>query len=166
MKLAKNLSIAAAGLALSFAAVGAQSAQAATVNFLGQSGGAYNYNVVATQANEILGKFSLVALTGLQGVTGVIPGSAFTSTFNPSSVTLVANSDTALTTPQTFSVISSADPGNVNFAAVNFKVFNATTGTTTGPAAVPEPMTVGGSLLAIGFGTWMKRKKAESAVKA
>lgn len=163
MKLAKNLSIATAGVALSLAAVSAKPAQAATVNFLGQSGNEYSYNVASTVAGEILGKNSLIALTGLSGVTSVNPGSAFTSIFDATSVSLTAKNDIALTTPLLFSIFSSAPAASVNFAAVNFKVLSATTaGTTTGPA-VPEPMTVGGSLLAIGFGTWMKRKKAVSA---
>jgi hypothetical protein len=174
MKLAKNLSIAAASVALSVAAVSAKPAEAASVNFLGQSGGTYNYNVVATGTpSEQLSKFSSITLSGLEGVTGVNVNSSFLNVlfFDANNVLLSLKNATANTftsTPFTgleFSVISSLKtPGPVSFSVLSNTNFNA--GNTTGPANVPEPMTIGGSLLAIGFGTWMKRKKAESAQKA
>ncbi|OUL33375.1 hypothetical protein BV372_16955 [Nostoc sp. T09] len=174
MKLAKNLSIAAAGLALSLAAVSAKPAQAASVNFLSQSGGTYNYNVLATGTPaEKLNKFSSITLSGLEGVTGVNVNSSFLNVlfFDANNVLLSLKNATANTltgnpfTGLDFSVISSfTTPGPVSFSVLSGPSFNA--GNTTGPSDVPEPMTVGGSLLAVGFGTWMKRRKAESAQKA
>ncbi len=174
MKLAKNLSIAAASVALSVAAVSAKPAQAASVNFLNQVGGTYNYNVVATGIpSEQLNKFSSITLSGLEGVTGVNVNSSFMNVvgFDANNVFLTLKNATASTltgsafTGLDFSVISTfKTPGPVSFSVLSGTNFNA--GNTTGPADVPEPMTIGGSLLAIGFGTWMKRKQAESAQKA
>ncbi|OUL22800.1 PEP-CTERM sorting domain-containing protein [Nostoc sp. 106C] len=174
MKLAKKLSIAAASIALSFAAVSAKPAQAASVNFVSQLGGTYNYNVLATGTpSEKLLKSASITLSGLEGVTGVNVNSSFLNLvgFDANNVFLTLKKATANTltgnpfTGLDFSVVSSfTTPSPVSFSVLSGTNFNA--GNTTGPSDVPEPMTVGGSLLAVGFGTWMKRKKAESAQKA
>ncbi|BAY62787.1 hypothetical protein NIES22_28620 [Calothrix brevissima NIES-22] len=178
MKLTKHVSVAAASLALTVAAVNAKPAQAATVKFLGQEVGnpnKYNYGVFADSNKEKLKPLSSITLSQLSGVTGV-------SVETPSAYQVVTNTfDTVvllLSKLQTgnknqpfsalnFSVFSKfTTPGSVPFAIVNGKNAGTFGGDTTGPVNVPEPMTVGGSLLAVGMAAWMKRKKAELAAKA
>ena len=178
MKLTNHVSIAAASLALSVAAVNAKPAEAASVKFLGQQDGnpnQYNYGVFADSPNEKLGALSSITLSQLSGVTGVIaPPEAFTVVQNTLNTVflLIGNSQTASANQEfsalNFSVISSFTKiGSVRFAIVNSTDASGTiNGNTDGPSDVPEPMTVGGSLLALGFGAWMKRKKAESAQNA
>ncbi|MGF1933041.1 MAG: hypothetical protein RM347_001380 [Nostoc sp. ChiQUE02] len=180
MKLAKNLSIAAAGVALSLAAVSAKPAQAASVNFLSQSGGTYNYNVLATGTpTEKLNKFSSITLSDLEGVTGVNVNSSFLNVlfFDANNVLLSLKNATANTltgnpfTGLDFSVISSSTtPGSVSFSVLNSGSGINYTGTVTGPVAspvaVPEPFTMGSSVVAIGMGLWMTRKKATATHKA
>ncbi|BAY88296.1 MULTISPECIES: PEP-CTERM sorting domain-containing protein [unclassified Tolypothrix] len=175
MKLAKKLSIAATSVILSVAAVSAKPSEAASVKFASQAGGTFNYNVVTDTNNETLAKSSTITVSGLAGVTNVnVADSSFLKIFgfdeNQVVLTLKkAATGTAIGNPFAgldFSIISKfTTPATVSFSVLNGTQFNA--GNTTGPIEdVPEPMTVGGTLVAIGFGTWLKRKKAESVQKA
>ncbi len=173
MKLAKNLSIAATGVALALAVVSAKPAQAASVDFVGQSSpGTYNYDIVPNQPNEQLAGGSFIAISGLVDVTqvtGFNPSYLNGFILDPTNVALILKkANTAIGNAFTglnFSIISSSPtPGSVTFAILNGNN-SVAAGNTTGPA-VPEPLTIGGTLLAIGFGVWMKRKTAESLQKA
>ncbi|MBD2194338.1 MULTISPECIES: PEP-CTERM sorting domain-containing protein [Calothrix] len=177
MKLTKHVSVAAASLALTVAAVNAKPAEAASIKFLGQEAGnlnKYNYGVFADSPNEKLGGLSSLTLSQLSGVTEVNAPPAFAVVQNTIDTVflLIGSSQTASANKEftnlRFSVLSSfTKPGPVRFAVVNsINASGIVNGDTTGPVNVPEPMTVGGSLLAVGFAAWMKRKKAELAAKA
>ncbi|MBD6618422.1 PEP-CTERM sorting domain-containing protein [Komarekiella sp. 'clone 1'] len=184
MKLAKQLSIATAGVAL-FAAVGAKSAEAASVVFKGQEGNRFDYTIQFDSANlpgdfERLRDGSLLTLSGLSGVFDVTPDyptRLSVETKEPDFVTL--------------KLINFAQTGKVGTSSLfgNFSLFSSFTtaglaqwdiirrnplgkvattfeGQVTGPGTpVPEPFTVGGSVVALGFGLWMKRKQAAASQK-
>ncbi|MBW4612545.1 MAG: PEP-CTERM sorting domain-containing protein [Desmonostoc vinosum HA7617-LM4] len=181
MKLATNLGIATAGVALCFAAV-SKPAQAASVVFQGQSGNRYDYAIEFDSANlpgdfERLRTGSLWYLEGLFGVTGA-------TVANPSRASVLGTT----TESAVFQNINFAANGKVDTLAptLYFSIFSSATktalvdwslirrnpgtfserltefsGQVLGPA-VPEPFTIGGSAIALGFGFWMKRKQAAS----
>ncbi|MBD2387335.1 PEP-CTERM sorting domain-containing protein [Cylindrospermum sp. FACHB-282] len=175
MKLAKNLGFATATFALSLAAVSAQSAQAASIKYVGSSGSnTYNFSVALDNANEVLGAGSSWQVY-TQG--GAVTGSSVADT----------NSLFALGTNKIFNTIyvtafeaktqvTSANVSNFGFSLVSesnissnfstlFSIRPADSSAPTSPSVittedVPEPFTMGGSALALGMGWWMKRKKA------
>ncbi|MBD2212473.1 PEP-CTERM sorting domain-containing protein [Calothrix sp. FACHB-156] len=184
MKLNKHVSIAAASVALTVAAVSAKPAQAASVVFDKQVGQEYKYkikldNANAADNNEQLKAGSSWTLSGMKGVDKVFADLDYLiSLITPDkeSVQLILKkqvTDKVGTSPSylDFSIFSPFAPGTVDWSLTRL---NPTKPTQTlfddeviGPVEdVPEPMTIGGSLLAVGFGTWLKRKKAESTQKA
>lgn len=178
MKLTKHVSVVAASLALTVAAVNAKPAEAASVKFLGQEPGnpnQYNYGVFADSNKEKLNPLSSITLSKLSGVNGVkveTPSAyqVVTNTFD-TVVLLLSQLQTADKNQPfsalNFSVFSKVtSPSSVPFAIVNGLNASTVKGDTTGPVDVPEPITVGGSLLAVGLAAWMKRKKAELAQEA
>lgn len=174
MKLAKNLGIATASFALSLAAVSAQSAQAATVQFVGTSGSnTFNFGLALDNTNEVLG-----AGSSFQVFT---PGTVTSSSVaNPSSLFALGTNKIfntlSVTAFQTATPVTSANVGDFGFTLVSpsnisqgfdalFNITPADSPAPTGPSVittqnVPEPLTMGGSALALGMGWWMKRKKA------
>lgn len=179
MKLAKKLSIAATSVALSVAAVSAKPAEAASVVFKGQTGNAYNYGIQFDSINQggvefikSNSSFSLSGLVGVFNATVDTPSYLAVDTVDPDYVNFKVLKDVSggvgsLSSFLNFSIFSNSPAGLGGWDITRRNPFGKATsfeGDVTAP--VPEPMTIGGSLLAIGFGTWMKRKKAESAQKA
>ncbi|WP_341529008.1 PEP-CTERM sorting domain-containing protein [Nostoc sp. UHCC 0302] len=178
MKLLKQLGVATAGVAISFAAVGANSAQAASVTFLGQSGNRFDYALKFDSANlpgdfERLRVGSLINLSGLEGVTNVTtdyPNRLSAVTIEPDFVTLnlinfaQTGKVNTLSTFGKFSIFSSVTTlGQLQWDIIRRNpTGTATTFSGTLPASVPEPFTISGSMLAFGLGLWMKRKQAVS----
>ncbi|BAZ30639.1 hypothetical protein NIES4074_31010 [Cylindrospermum sp. NIES-4074] len=174
MKLAKNLGIATASFALSLAAVSAQSAQAATVQFVGTSGSnTFNFGIALDNANEVLGagsSFQVYTQGVIDSSSAADPNSLFALGTNRLFNTL------SVTAFQAATPVTSANVGNFGFSLVSpsnisqgfdalFNITPAGSPAPTGPSVVttqnvPEPFTMGGSALALGMGWWMKRKKA------
>ncbi|BAY25028.1 hypothetical protein NIES2100_48280 [Calothrix sp. NIES-2100] len=186
MKLTKHVSIAAASLVLSVAAISAKPAQAASVVFDQQVGQEYKYKINLDNANaadnkETLRDKSSWTVSGMKGVTKVFTDlnyllALISSDQDSVQLTLKQSvTDKVGTSPSflEFSIFSPFAPNSVDWSLTRLNPKGSKPsqtgfyGEVIGPVEdVPEPMTVGGSLLAVGLGAWMKRKKAESAQNA
>ncbi|MCM0590661.1 MAG: PEP-CTERM sorting domain-containing protein [Gloeotrichia echinulata CP02] len=180
MKLATKLGIATVGVALSFAAIGTQSAQAASVTFRPalSSGDNYTFGLDLAPGEELGAGTTWKILTLFKPITDSSAGSVV----NNQGVTSLFG---GVLTSAKFEALLQVTPANVTDFDVTLTSANnigngfgwdltkvapalipsttPITPSTSSSATVPEPMTVGGSLLAVGFGAWMKRKKAVAA---
>lgn len=188
MKLVKNLGIATASAVIGLTAVGASSpAQAVQLFDFQYSFPSYEANGTAisasgtlttTDLDPIKNNYTITAITGTrtaQGITETIIGLLSPSTYGINDNFL--NTSTPLLTQNGFSYLVSGSGedgnGNVNVfyssfdegyselsSDVDYGSFSVVT-----PRSVPEPYTVGGSLVALGFGWWTKRKQAVASQK-
>lgn len=173
----KNLSFGLVMTGLGVIALTTQ-AQAYEFNFLGSSNNdTYNFELVTNGPNDIIQKDDQLSINGFTGISDIqlttytddVPGVLLASdSFQTTSHT----SDTAVFTAtanfagisratryQTFSITAAGVPSN--FVAANFG------GNTLAPTPVPEPLTILGSLAALGFGSrcqkeFAKKKSANS----
>ncbi|MBD2353866.1 PEP-CTERM sorting domain-containing protein [Tolypothrix sp. FACHB-123] len=182
MKLTKHVSVAAASLALTVAAVNAKPAQAASVVLDNQVGQEYKYKVNFDNSNTSGNQETLIpgsswTLSGLKGVTDVFADVNYllAEIFGQETVRLtlkksVSGTEGTSNPSLNFSILSPFKPNNVNWSLTRVNPNgkqNLFSDEVIGPVEdVPEPVTVGGSLLAVGFAAWMKRKKAELAQEA
>lgn len=175
MKLAKNLGIATVAAAISVAAVGTKSVQAALVN--------YGFTVNATSGDnpgQYFGSFqyddSTLTNTGLETL-GVENGLAVAFNYLGTNYTQVDDSDfdsfpiasfnngeilgLSYFVADQFAIAS--DPNTLNVGGNNFYLIDQSVNTTqvgtVSYAKVPEPLAVGGTAIAAVMGLWMQRKK-------
>lgn len=172
----KNLSFSLALTGLGIVALTTQ-AQAYEFNFIGSSNNTYNFELVTNGPSDIIQKDDELSISGFTGISEIkltnyiddVPGVLLASdSFKTTSYT----SDTAVFTAtanfagisrptrhQTFSITTTGVPSgyvNTNFA-----------GNSLAPTPVPEPLTILGSLAALGFGSrcqkeFAKKKSANS----
>ncbi|MBN3896869.1 MAG: PEP-CTERM sorting domain-containing protein [Nostoc sp. NOS(2021)] len=183
MKLVKKLSIATASAVIGMTGVGASSAAQAVQLFDFQySFPSYEANGTAisasgtlttTDLDPIKNNYTITGITGTrkaEGISEKIIGLLSPGTYGINDNLL--NASTPLLSQNGFSYLVSGSGedgnGNVNVfyssfdegyselsSNVDYGSFSVVT-----PRPVPEPYTVSGSLLALGFGWWMKRKQA------
>ncbi|MEH2171756.1 PEP-CTERM sorting domain-containing protein [Nostoc sp.] len=188
MKLVKNLGIATASAVIGLTAVGASfPAQAVQLFDFQYSFPSYEANGTAisasgtlttTDLDPIKNSYTITGITGTrtaQGITKTIIGLLSPTTYGTNDNLL--NTTTPLLTQNGFSYLVSGSGedgnGNVNVfysslnegyselsSNVDYGSFSVVT-----PRPVPEPYTVGGLLIAIGFGWWTKRKQALASQK-
>jgi len=179
MKFSQKLAFAAASFVAAIAVFNSnQSAHAYSINFVNsQPSGAetqYNYNLQIDPGNVFdAGSLLQVFTTVSPSSTGVLPtGTGFIAVAapptvpNPSGGFISAfNASQSLTNSTASPVdygfyLTSASNIPASIEQVTFSAFNSATGTTTVTQQVPEPITIGGSAIALGVGLWLKRKKA------
>ncbi|MEH1853520.1 MAG: PEP-CTERM sorting domain-containing protein [Nostoc sp.] len=181
MKLVKNLSIVTASAVISITGVGASAAQAVQLFDFQYSFPSYEANGTTISASGILtttdldpikNNYTITGITGtrtVQGITDKIIGLLSPGTYGINDNLLNAN--TPLLTEDGFSYLVSGSGedgnGNVNvfYSSLNEGYSEFSSNVDYGsfsvvPRSVPEPYTVSGSLLALGFGWWTKRKQA------
>ncbi|MEH2317676.1 PEP-CTERM sorting domain-containing protein [Nostoc sp.] len=182
MKLVKKLGIATASAVINITAVGASSAAQAVQLFDFQySFPSYQVNDPAISASGILtttdldpinNNYTITGISGTrkaQGITETITGLLLPGTYGINDNFL--NASTPLLTQNGFSYLVSGSGedgnGNVNlfYSSLNEGYSELSSNVDYGsfsviPRPVPEPYTVSGSLLALGFGWWTKRKQA------
>ncbi|MEH2294683.1 PEP-CTERM sorting domain-containing protein [Nostoc sp.] len=182
MKLVKKLGIATASAVIGITAVGASSAAQAVQLFDFQySFPSYEANNTAISASGILtttdldpinNNYTITGISGTrkaQGITETITGLLSPGTYGINDNFL--NASTPLLTQNGFSYLVSGSGedgnGNVNlfYSSLNEGYSELSSNVDYGsfsviPRPVPEPYTVSGSLLALGFGWWTKRKQA------
>ncbi|MEH2408431.1 PEP-CTERM sorting domain-containing protein [Nostoc sp.] len=182
MKLVKKLGIATASAVIGITAVGASSAAQAVQLFDFQySFPSYQVNDTAISASGILtttdldpinNNYTITGISGTrkaQGITETITGLLSPGTYGINDNFL--NVSTPLLTKNGFSYLVSGSGedgnGNVNlfYSSLNEGYSELSSDVDYGsltiiPRPVPEPYTVSGSLLALGFGWWTKRKQA------
>ncbi|WP_373527185.1 PEP-CTERM sorting domain-containing protein [Nostoc sp.] len=184
MKLVKNLGIATASAVMGITGIGASSAAQAVQLFDFQySFPSYEANstpifasgiLTTTDLDAINNNYTITGISGtrkVQGITETIIGLLSPGTYGINDNFL--NASTPLLTQNGFSYIVSGNGedgnGNVNVfyssftegyselsSDVDYGSFSVS------PRSVPEPYTVGGSLIALGFGWWTKRKPKSS----
>ena len=182
MKLVKNLGIATVSTVIGITCVGASSAAQAVQLFDFQysfpsfetNGTAISASGTLTTTNldPINNNYTITGITGTrtaQGITQTIIGLLSPGTYGINDNFL--NTSMPLLTKNGFSYLVSGSGedgnGNVNVfyssfdegyselsSNVDYGSFSIVT-----PRPVPEPYTVGGSLVALGFGWWTKRKQ-------
>ena len=166
----KNLSFGLALTGLGIVGLTTQS-QAYEFNFLGSSNDTYNFEFVTNGANDIIQKDDVLSISGFTGISdiqltryiddvaGVLPATdAFTTTSYTSDTaifTAVANLDniTRDVRYKTFSITAAGVPSG--FVNPNFG------GNPLNPTPVPEPLTVLGTLAALGFGSRCQKEFAK-----
>ncbi|MDF5735036.1 MULTISPECIES: PEP-CTERM sorting domain-containing protein [unclassified Nostoc] len=182
MKLVKKLGIATASAVISITGVGASSAAQAVQLFDFQySFPSYQANGTPISASGILtttdldpinNNYTITGISGTrkaQGITETIIGLLSPGTYGINDNLL--NASTPLLTQNGFSYLVSGSGedgnGNVNlfYSSFNEGYSELSSDVDYGsfsviPRPVPEPYTVSGSLLALGFGWWTKRKQA------
>ena len=172
----KHLSFGIALTGLGVVALTTQ-AQAYEFNFLGSNNNTYNFEFVTGGPNDGISQNDELIVTGFTGISGieltdpinnvagVVRASiAFTTTsFTPDIAVFTANANVSgilRDTPyQTFSITATGVPPN--FVNANFR------GNDISPTPVPEPLTILGTLAALGFGSrcqkeFAKKKSANS----
>ena len=172
----KNLSFGLVMTGLGVVVLTAQ-AQAYEFNFLGSNNNTYNFEFVTEGPDDDLVVDNELIITGFTGISdiqltapinnvaGVLPASiAFkTTSFTPDTAVFTANANVSgilRNTPyQTFSITATGVPPN--FVNANFR------GNDLSPTPVPEPLTILGTLAALGFGSrcqkeFAKKKSANS----
>ncbi|MDZ8263279.1 PEP-CTERM sorting domain-containing protein [Nostoc sp. ChiQUE01b] len=188
MELVKNLGIATVSTVIGIICVGASSpVQAVQLFDFQYSFPSYEANGTAisasgtlttTDLDPIKNNYTITAITGTrtaQGITETIIGLLSPGTYGINDNFL--NTTTPLLTQNGFSYLVSGSGedgnGNVNVfyssldegyselsSNVDYGSFSVVT-----PRPVPEPYTVSGSLVALGFGWWTKRKQALASQK-
>ena len=166
----KNLSFGLVMTGLGFVALTTQ-AQAYEFNFLGSNNNTYNFEFVTDGPNDSISENDELIITGFTGISaiqltdpinnvaGVVPASfAFeTNSFTPDTAVFTANANISgilRNTPyQTFSITAAGVPSN--FVTANFA------GNTLDPTPVPEPLTILGTLAALGFGSRCQKEFAK-----
>lgn len=166
----KNLSFGLVMTGLGFVALTTQ-AQAYEFNFLGSNNNTYNFEFVTDGPNDSISENDELIITGFTGISaiqltdpinnvaGVVPASfAFeTNSFTPDTAVFTANANISgilRNTPyQTFSITAAGVPSN--FVTANFG------GNTLDPTPVPEPLTILGTLAALGFGSRCQKEFAK-----
>ena len=166
----KNLSFGLVMTGLGFVALTTQ-AQAYEFNFLGSNNNTYNFEFVTDGPNDSISENDELIITGFTGISaiqltapinnvaGVLPASfAFeTNNFTPDTAIFTANANVSgilRNTPyQTFSITAAGVPSN--FVTANFG------GNTLDPTPVPEPLTILGTLAALGFGSRCQKEFAK-----
>ncbi|MFN6465778.1 MAG: PEP-CTERM sorting domain-containing protein [Nostoc sp. DedVER02] len=187
MKLVQKLGIATASAAIGITSIGTSSAAQAVQLFDFQySFPSYEANGTGISASGILtttdldpikNNYTITGITGtrkVEGITETIIGLLSPGTYGINDNLL--NASTPLLTQNGFSYLVSGSGedgnGNVNVfyssfnegysefsSDVDYGSFSVT------PRPVPEPYTVVGSLLALSFGWWTKRKQAVASQK-
>jgi hypothetical protein len=187
MKLVTKLGIATASAVIGITGVGAFSAAQAVQLFDFQySFPSYEANGTPILASGILttddldpikNNYTITGITGtrtVQGITEQIIGLLSSGTYGINDNLL--NASTPLLTQNGFSylVAGSGEDGNGNvnvfYSSFNEGYSELSSDVDYGsfsviPRPVPEPYTVSGSLLALGFGWWTKRKQAVASQK-
>ncbi|MCC5622563.1 PEP-CTERM sorting domain-containing protein [Nostoc sp. CHAB 5715] len=182
MKLVKKLGIAIASAVIGITSVGTSSAAQAVQLFDFQySFPSYEANGTGIWANGIFtttdldpikNNYTITGITGtrtIQGITETIIGLLSPGTYGINDNLL--NASTPLLTQNGFAYLVSGSGedgnGNVNvfYSSFNEGYSELSSDVDYGrfsvvPRPVPEPYTVGGSLAALGFGWWTKRKQA------
>ncbi|MDZ7955567.1 PEP-CTERM sorting domain-containing protein [Nostoc sp. DedQUE09] len=188
MKLVKNLGIATVSTVIGITYVSASSpVQAVQLFDFQYSFPSYEANGTAisasgtlttTDLDPIKNNYTITGITGTrtaQGITETIIGLLSPSTYGTNDNFL--NTTTPLLTRNGFSYLVSGSGedgnGNVNVfysslnegyselsSNVDYGSFSVVT-----PRPIPEPYTVSGSLVALGFGWWTKRKQAVASQK-
>ncbi|WP_017654403.1 PEP-CTERM sorting domain-containing protein [Fortiea contorta] len=123
MKLTTKLGIMAASVALSLGAIGAKSAEAASIEFLSQSGNQFDYALRYDSANaddkEQIGVGSLFGLFGLSGVYDV-------TTNRPDRLAVLFQSDSEVIL-ETIGADVYGDPGELSTGRFLFSIFSTST---------------------------------------
>ncbi|MEH1839037.1 MAG: PEP-CTERM sorting domain-containing protein [Nostoc sp.] len=182
MKLVKKLGIVTASAVIGITGVGASSAAQAVQLFDFQySFPSYEANgtgisasgtLTTTDLDPIKNNYTITGISGTrkaQGITETIVGLLSPATYGINDNLL--NASTPLLTQNGFSYLVSGSGedgnGNVNvfYSSFNEGYSELSSNVDYGsfsviPRPVPEPYTLGGSLVALGFGWWMKRKQA------
>ncbi|WP_375468228.1 PEP-CTERM sorting domain-containing protein [uncultured Nostoc sp.] len=187
MKLVKKLGIATASAVISITGVGASSAAQAVQLFDFQySFPSYEANGTAistigtlttTDLDPVKNNYTITGITGtrtVKGITERIIGLLSPGTYGINDNLL--NASPPLLTQNGFAYLVSGSGedgnGNVNvfYSSFNEAYSEFSSDVDYGsfsviPRPVPEPYTVGGSLVALGFGWWTKRKQAVASQK-
>ncbi|MEH2386662.1 MAG: PEP-CTERM sorting domain-containing protein [Nostoc sp.] len=182
MKLVKNLGIATASAVIGITSVAVSSAAQAVQLFDFQySFPSYQANgtpisasgiLITTDLDPIKNNYTITGISGIrkaQGISETIIGLLSPDTYGINDNLL--NASTPLLTQNGFSYLVSGSGedgnGNVNvfYSSFNEGYSELSSDVDYGsfsviPRPVPEPYTVSGSLLALGFGWWTKRKQA------
>ena len=166
----KNLSFGLVMTGLGVVVLTAQ-AQAYEFNFLGSNNNTYNFEFVTQGPNDSISENDELIITGFTGISdiklalpinnvaGVVPAViAFqTTSYTSDTAVFTANANISgiiRNTPyQTFSITATDVPSN--FVSGNFG------GNTLDPTPVPEPLTVLGTLAALGFGSRCQKEFAK-----
>ncbi|MBC6430292.1 PEP-CTERM sorting domain-containing protein [Nostoc sp. HG1] len=187
MKLVKKLGIATASAVISITGVGASStAQAVQLFDFQYSFPSYEANgtgisasgtLTTTDLDPIKNNYTITGITGtrtIQGISETIIGILSPGTYGINDNLL--NASTPMLSQNGFSYLVSGSGedrnGNVNvfYSSFNEGYSELSSDVDYGsfsvvPRPVPEPYTVSGSLVALGFGWWMKRKQAVASQK-
>ncbi|MEH2193926.1 MAG: PEP-CTERM sorting domain-containing protein [Nostoc sp.] len=187
MKLVQKLGIATASAAIGITSIGTSSAAQAVQLFNFQySFPSYEANGTAISASGILtttdldpinNNYTITGITGtrkVEGITETIVGLLSPGTYGINDNLL--NASTPLLTQNGFSYLVSGSGedgnGNVNvfYSSFNEGYSELSSDVDYGnfsvnPRTVPEPYTVVGSLLALSFGWWTKRKQTVASQK-
>ncbi|MCC5617027.1 PEP-CTERM sorting domain-containing protein [Nostoc sp. CHAB 5836] len=187
MKLAKKLGIATASAVIGITGVGASSAAQAVQLFDFQySFPSYEANgtpifamgtLTTTDLDPIKNNYTITGITGTrkaQGITETIIGLLSPGTYGINDNLL--NASTPLLTRNGFAYLASGSGedgnGNINvfYSSFNEGYSELSSDVDYGsfsiiPRPVSEPYTLGGSLVALGFGWWTKRKQAVASQK-
>jgi hypothetical protein len=166
----KNLSFGLVMTGLGVVVLTAQ-AQAYEFNFLGSNNNTYNFEFVTEGPDDDLVVDNELIITGFTGISdiqltapinnvaGVLPASFAFKTTSYTSDTAIFTANANLSgiernTPyQTFSITAAGVPSN--FVTANFG------GNTLDPTPVPEPLTILGTLAALGFGSRCQKEFAK-----
>ena len=152
-RLSRRNAVAAGVLLVCLLATRGGQSPADSLSFLGQGAGTYWYLASATDFAWDPG--DVVALTGMEQVTGGNAPAGFTIAYSPYSVTWTCTQAT-FGFP-VFGVQSAAPPGTI---AYSIESADPSAGFTPGPEYVPEPTTVGmfcTGLVALGAALWRRR---------
>ncbi|MDZ8225261.1 PEP-CTERM sorting domain-containing protein [Nostoc sp. ChiVER01] len=187
MKLVKKLGIATASAVIGITGVSTFSTAQAVQLFDFQysfpsyeadgTGISASGTLTTTDLDPIKNNYTITGITGTrkaQGITETIIGLLSPGTYGINDNLLNAN--TSLLTQNGFSYLVSGSGedgnGNVNVFYSSFNEGYSELSSdvdygsfTVVPRSVPEPYTVSGSFLALGFGWWMKRKQALASQK-
>jgi hypothetical protein len=166
----KNLSFGLVMTGLVVVALTAQ-AQAYEFNFLGSNNNTYNFEFITEGPDDDLVVDNELIITGFTGISdiqltapinnvaGVLPASFAFKTTSYTSDTAIFTAKANLSgivrnTPyQTFSITAAGVPSN--FVTADFG------GNTLNPTPVPEPLTILGTLAALGFGSRCQKEFAK-----
>jgi hypothetical protein len=174
----KNLSFSLALTGLGIVTLTTQ-AQAYEFNFIGSSNNTYNFELVTEGPDDIIKENDELSISGFNGISEIklteyindVPGvlrasdSFKTTSYTPDTAVFTATANFAgISRPtryQTFSITATGTPTGVPSGFVN-ATFR---GNSLAPTPVPEPLTILGSLAALGFGSrcqkeFAKRKSA------
>jgi len=172
----KHLSFSLALTGLGIFALTSQ-AQAYEFNFIGSSNNTYNFELITNGPTDIIKKDDELSISGFSGISDIkltnyiddVPGvllasdSFKTTSYTPDTAVFTATANFAgISRPtryQTFSITATGTPSgyvNTNLG-----------GNSLTPTPVPEPLTILGSLAALGFGSrcqkeFAKKKSANS----